>query len=103
MEDLAESRLKRMRRMSRDAAFVCAVFLGFELDINDDTEDTDMCDEVRRFIRKCKKEGREEGRKETVIMIVKRLLQASFGILEICDYTGASEDAVQEIAMSMKS
>ena len=119
MEDLAESRLKRMRRMSRDAAFVCAVFLGFELDINDDTEETDMCDEVRRFIRKCKKEGREEGRmegreegrmegreegrKETVIMIVKRLLQASFGILEICDYTGASEDAVRDIAMSMKS
>ncbi len=61
MEDIAESRLRRMRRMSRDAALVCHVFLGIELDIDDDVEEVDMCDEVRRFKRECKKEGRKEG------------------------------------------
>ena len=47
MREIAESRLKRMKKMSRDAAFVCAVFLGIELDIDDDVEVVDMCDEVR--------------------------------------------------------
>ncbi len=43
--------LKRMRRMSRDAALVCEVFLGLKLEIADDAEVVDVCNEVRRFER----------------------------------------------------
>ena len=114
MKDIAESRLRRLRRMSRDAAFVCAVFLGIELDIEDDVEVVDMCNEVRRFKRECRNEGRREGLKEglkegrkegeweTIKRVVKNLLRASVGIQAICNYTGASEETVKEIALSLE-
>ena len=127
MADIAQSRLKRMRRMSRDAALVCEVFLGLKLEIADDAEVVDVCNEVRRFERECikkgemkglnkglkkgREEGRQEGRKEGLIegemeavkRIVKRLWKKSLGILEICDYTGASEETVREIVLSLES
>ncbi len=36
MPGMEKGSLRRFRRMSRDAAFVRAVFLGFELEIDDD-------------------------------------------------------------------
>ena len=134
-EDITKGRLARMRRMSRDAALVCVAFLGFKLDIDDDAEVVDMCNEFRRFERKCLKKGREEGlqegfekgheeglqegleegrqegrqegleegRRETLIGIVKRLVKKGLSILEICDFTGASDETVREIILSFES
>ena len=115
MENMARGVMKRFRRMSRDAALVCAVFLGFELDIDDDVEEVDMCRMVSDFKRKCKNEGRregkaeglkigrEEGARDTFRKFVARLLSQSRSILEICDLTGASEDDVREVALSIQS
>jgi hypothetical protein len=135
MADMAKGTLKRFRRMSRDAALVCAVFLGFELDIDDDMEEIDMCKMVRDFKRKCKNEGRREGKAEGLKegkteglkegeakglkkgkaeglkegernafrKFVARLLSQSRSILEICDLTGASEEDVREVALSIQS
>ena len=36
MENMANGAMKRFRLMSRDTAFVFAVFVGFELDMDDD-------------------------------------------------------------------
>ena len=107
MADIAKSRLKRMRRMSRDAALVCEIFLGLKLDIDDDAEVVDVCNEVRRFERECIKKGEErgikKGEKKALVEFVKRLWKKSLGICEICDYTGASEETVCEIVISLES
>ena len=119
MADMAKGTLRRFRRMSRDAALVCAVFLGFELDIDDDVEEVDMCRMVSDFKRKCKNEGRKEGKakglKEGVAKglkegernafrkFVARLISQSRSVLEICDLTGASEEYVREVALSIQS
>ena len=50
--------------MSRDAAMVCAVFLGLDVRIDDDSEEIDMCKAVRDFRRKCINEGRKLEREE---------------------------------------
>ena len=101
--------------MSRDAAFVCAVFLGFELDIDDDVEEIDMCKMFKDFKRKCRREGRQKGRQEgrqegleegkriAFRDFVARLVGQSRSILEICDLTGASEKAVREAVLSLQS
>ena len=131
MEEMARGTLRSYRRMSRDAAFVCAVFLGFKLDIDDDMEDIDMCKMVRDYTRKCRNEGRREGKEEGLregkeeglregkeeglrlgreegernafIKFVARLVGQSRSILEICDLTGASEEDVREAALSIQS
>ena len=122
MEEMAKGVLKSYRRMSRDAAFVCAVFLGFRLDIDDDMEEIDMCKMVRDYTRKCRNEGRREGKEEGLregkeeglrlgreegernafIKFVARLVGQSRSILEICDLTGASEEDVREAALSIQ-
>ena len=93
--------------MSREAAFVCAVFLGFELDIDDDVEEIDMCKMFKDFKRKCRREGRqkglEEGKRIAFRDFVARLVSQSRSILEICDLTGASEKAVREAVLSLQS
>ena len=123
MEEMAKGGLRRFRHMSRDAAFVCAVFLGFELDIDDDLEEVDMCKMVKDFMRKCRKEGKaeglaegkaeglaeglrlgiEEGERNAFRKIVARLVSQSRSIIEICDLTGASEDVVREAVLSIES
>ena len=123
MEDMAKGILRNYRRMSRDAAFVCAVFLGFELDIDDDVEEVDMCRMVSDFKRKCKHEGRKEGKAEGLregkaeglrlgreegernafIKFVARLVGQSRSILEICNLTGASEEDIREATLSIQS
>ena len=62
--------------MSRDAAFVCAAFLGFDVDIDDNEMEVGMCQVVIDYRRRCieegkllgiklgKKEGLKEGKKE---------------------------------------
>ena len=83
------------------------MFLGFELDIDDDVEGVDMCRMERDFKRKCKNEGRREGLKEgernAFRKFVARLIGQSRSILEICDLTGASEEDVREVALSIQS
>ena len=66
-----------------------------------------MCNEVRRFERECIKKGEKrgikKGEKKVLVEFVKRLWQKSLSILEICDYTGASEKTVREIVLSLES
>ena len=47
--------------LSRDAALVCAVFLGLEIDIDNEAEEIDMCKAIRDFKRECIKEGKKLG------------------------------------------
>ena len=54
--------------MSRDAAIVCAVFLGLNVRIDDDSEEIDMCKAVRDFRRKCINEGRKLERDEKKLL-----------------------------------
>ena len=52
MEEMANGDLEGVQSMSRDAALACAVFLGFELDIDDKMERMDMCRMFSNFKRK---------------------------------------------------
>ncbi len=91
------------------------MFLGFELDIDDDVEEIDMCKMVKDYIRKCRREGRKEGLREGIELgiekgernafrkFVARLVSQSRSILEICDLTGESEEAVREAILSIQS
>ena len=107
------------------------MFLGFELDIDDDVEEVDMCRMVSDFKRKCKNEGRKEGKAEGLregkaeglregkteglrlgreegernafIKFVARLVGQSRSILEICNLTGASEEDIREATLSIQS
>ena len=118
MEALAEGRLEG--RLSRDAALLCAIFLGLEIDVDNDAEEIDMCKAFRDFKRDCIKAGRKLGRDEgvrigrdegvkigeargkenTIREIVVRLLRLSYSILDICSITGASEETVREISLA---
>ena len=118
-------------RLSRDAALVCAVFLGFDLNLGNGVESFDMCkalrdmktDARRQGFRHGRKtglregrdeglrvgrdeglrEGREEGFKDGVKSIVVTLLKRSYPKHEICDITGASIDDIHEIELSMQN
>ena len=107
LEELANGDLEGFRSMSRDAALICAIFLGFELDIDDKMERMDMCrmfsDVKRKCIKVGKKEGRAEGEQNAFRKFVTRLLGQSRSILEICELTGASEKDVREVALSLES
>ena len=110
MKALTEGVLKG--RLSRDAALVCAVFLGLKIDIDNDAEEIDMCKAIRDFKRECIKEGIQEGKKlgldegkklgeeRAVRKIIKNLLRRSFSLLDICTITGASEEMVRSIALT---
>ena len=81
------------------------------MDIDDDVEEIDMCKMFKDFKRKCRREGRQEGRQEGLEEgkriafreFVARLVSQSRSILEICDLTGESEEAVREAILSIQS
>ncbi len=66
MEDIESGRL--LKNMSRDAAIVCAVFLGFKVKIDDKSEEVDMCKVVRDYTRKCINKGKVLGREEGKVL-----------------------------------
>ena len=106
---------------SRDAAFVCATFLGFDVDIGDNEKEIGMSKVVSDFRDRCMKEGEllgmekgkllgmeegkllgmEEGTRKAIRGIVERLIRKSLGIHEISSLIGVSEEAVKEIELSM--
>lgn len=105
-------------RLSRDAALVCAIFLGLKIRLDNDDEEIDMCKAIRDFKKECiregkilgRLEGREEGREEgqkigeenALRTFIKNLLDNSFSFLDICKLTGASEEKVEEITLSLQ-
>ena len=62
MEAAMNGRLKG--RLSRDAAIVCAVFLGLEIRIDDNEEKCDMCKAVRDMKKKWQRESKALGIEE---------------------------------------
>ncbi len=124
MEDIESGRL--LKNMSRDAAIVCAVFLGFKVKIDDKSEEVDMCKVVRDYTRKCINKGKVLGREEGKVLgreegkvlgreegerigkenalrsYVERLLNMKKSVLEICRLTGASRKKVREITLSLQ-
>ncbi len=59
-----------------------------------------MCKAVNNYKLKYLREGRAEGRAETIREIVSSLLKKNFSHSFIKEITKASEDLIQEIAMS---
>ena len=125
MKAITEGTLKG--RLSRDAALVCAVFLGLEIDIDNEAEEIDMCKAFRDFKRECILEGKRLGIDEGIAIgeergiaigeergiaigeekalrsFIKNLLDKSFGLFDICVLTGASEEMVkEEIALAVQ-
>ncbi len=116
MDELAASRNRK--RLSRDAAFVCAAFLGFDVDIEDNEKEVGMCTVVNDFRRKCIKEGKalgfkegeaigmekgmEKGKKSALREFVANLLSLNFSVMEICKMTKATEETVKEIELSLE-
>ena len=95
-------------RLSRDAAIVCAVFLGLDIRIDDNEDKYNMCKAVRDMKKKWQREskalGIEEGKASSAIKeIVIRLLKKSKGILEICDITCVSKETVEDISLELQS
>ena len=104
--------------LSRDAALVFAVFLGLDLKIDNDMEKIDMCKawrDIKKDERKIgRKQGFRHGRKtglregvaigeaNTLRNLVIRLLGQSRTLLDICDITGMSSDAVEQIAAEVQ-
>ena len=108
--------------LSRDAAILCAVFLGLEFRIDDKSEEIDMCKAFRDFKRECinkgKKLGREKGFAEGHVegfekgektgmsnalkSFVERLFGMNYSVPDICLLTGASENTVREITLSLQ-
>ena len=62
MEAAINGRLKG--RLSRDAAIVCAVFLGLDIRIDDNEEKCDMCKAVRDMKKKWQRESKALGIEE---------------------------------------
>ncbi len=116
MKAITEGVLKG--RLSRDAALACAVFLGLEIDIDNEAEEIDMCKAFRDFKRECimegkklgidegKKLGIDEGKKlgedNALRQFIRNLLDKSFSFLDICTLTGASKEKVQEILLALQ-
>ena len=121
MEDLENGTLKGV--MSRDAALVCAVFLGLKLEIEDNSEEIDMCKAVSDFRRKCMDEGKrlgidegkrlgidegkrlgiERGRMQAIREIVESLFNQNYGVREICKLISVPFETVQESALSLQN
>ena len=124
MKAITEGVLKG--RLSRDAALACAVFLGLEIDIDNEAEEINMCKAFRDFKRECIKEGKkigidegkkigidegkkigiDEGKKigedNALRQFIRNLLDKSFSFLDICTLTGASKEKVQEILLALQ-
>ena len=121
MEELENGTLKGV--MSRDAALVCAVFLGLKLEIEDNSEEIDMCKAVSDFRRKCTNEGKrigidegkrigidegkrigmERGRMQAIREIVESLFSQNYDVREICKLISVPFETVQEIALSLQN
>ena len=125
MDAVMNGRLKG--RLSRDAAIVCAVFLGLEIRIDDNEENCDMCKAVKDMKKKWQREskalgievgrtlgieegikigearGETRGKTSAIKEIVIRLLKKSKSILEICDITGASRETVEDISLALQN
>ena len=109
-------------RMSRDAAIVCAIFLGLNIQIDDESEEIDMCKAVRDMQKRCidigekrglakgekrglakgEKLGLAKGRMLAIRELVIKLFNESRSVLEICRLTGYPKKTVQEIALSLQ-
>ncbi len=108
-------------RLSRDAALVCAVFLKLNIQIDDNAEETDMCEAVKQLKREAFNDGHARGRKQgmrqgikegeakgikkgemnAVKRIVTTMLNEGLDIPFVCKTTGTSRKYVREIAMSL--
>ena len=100
--------------MSRDAAIVCAIFLGLKIQIDDESEEIDMCKAVRDMQKRCidigekrglakgEKLGLAKGRMLAIRELVTKLFNESRSVLEICRLTGYPKKTVQEIALSLQ-
>ena len=104
--------------LSRDAALVCAVFLGLDLKIDNDKDKIDMCKAWRDIKKDERKIGREQGFRHgrktgiregmaigeanTLRNLVIRLLGQSRTLLDICDITGMSSETVEQIAAEVQ-
>ena len=108
MEALANGRLKCV--LSRDAAILCAVFMGIDIDIGDNEESFDMCKAIRQIRAEGKSEGINEGIKigeargkaNTIRNLVIRLLGQSRTLLEICEITGMPRKTVKQIVAEVQ-
>ena len=105
-------------KMSRDAAVVCAIFLGLKIKIDDESEEIDMCKAVRDMQKRCidiglakgekrglakgEKRGLAKGRMLAIRELVERLYNKSLSVLEICRLTGYSKKTVQKITLSLQ-
>ena len=69
MEAAMNGRLKG--RLSRDAAIVCAVFLGLDIRIDDNEEKCDMCKAVRDMKKKWQRESKVLGIEEGKVLGIK--------------------------------
>ncbi len=103
--------------LSRDAALVCAVFMDLKMDIDNEAEEIDMCKAIRDLKRESKKLGREEGLAEglekgreegfeegkasALKEYIERLLGMRYSLPAICLLTGASEETVKEVTLSL--
>ena len=112
-----------MGKMSRDAAIVCAIFLGLKIKIDDESEEIDMCKAVSDFRRKCIDEGKrlginegkrlgmdegkrlgmEKGRMQAIREIVESLFKQNYGVMEICKLISVPFETVQEITLSLQN
>ena len=125
MDVLTNGKLKGV--LSRDAAILCAVFMGIDIDIGDKEESFDMCRAVRQIraagkdegirigkdegirigkdegIRIGKDEGIRIGESNALRNMVKRLLGQSRSLLEICEITGMSRKTVKQIAAELQA
>ncbi len=104
MDALANGRLKGV--LSRDAAILCAVFMGIDIEIGDNEESFDMCKAIRQIRAEGKSEGINEGIKigkaNTLRNLVIRLLGQSRTLLEICEITGMPRKTVKQIATEVQ-
>ncbi len=105
-------------RLSRDAALVCAVFLGLDFKIVNGKEYYDMCKAIRDIKSDARRQGFRHGRKsglregeaigeargrtETIKSIVMRLLKRRCPMHEITDITGTTIDDIHQIELSMQ-
>ena len=111
MKAITEGLLKGC--LSRDAALVCAVFMDLKMDIDNEAEEIDMCKAIRDLKRESKKlgreeglaegleKGREEGKASALKEYIERLLGMRYSLPAICLLTGASEETVKEVTLSL--
>ena len=101
MENLSQGSL------SRDAALLCAIFLGLDIQIDDDIEEVDMCKAVKDFKRKWFKVGaawgEARGENNHLKKMIANLLELKYDFQHIAQITKESLETVQLIAQSFQS